>query len=262
MTSSELHKQVDKWRSRALKHIRSMQPGKERDSMARKYYQADQSGMNILDAKKGWPEMEAYLVEQTQDELKQQRDDLIKVRSVCGEHIAYKEAWRPTLEEFREIHPFDPADDLRKRSKNKDKAHEQTKEQSSNEKRTARRSPTQNTRSKEYKHHGQKDVADSPEDVSETGLPKPGDDITGDRWRSVYLRNPRWDEWQRQRKKIRQDLASIKGKQGKKRRRLQKKLARIDRQEQAWRDAGDKQLERAKQKSRIWRSVYEREKES
>ena len=120
MSDSKLLNAVIKWRFRAVQKIKSMPEGIERDRLARKYYEADQSGLSIGKSKKNWPEMEPFLVSRSQREEREKRERLIKVKSVCGKQTYYKEAWLPTLEELRKVHPFDPEDDLKKPYRNKD----------------------------------------------------------------------------------------------------------------------------------------------
>lgn len=93
-----ISRKVDLWRLLKLKELRLMEPGPERDALARKFYEADRKGMRSR-----WRGIEKYLVPLSDSEAKQERDRLIKPRP-RGSQRKYDDVELPTLDDYRKLY--------------------------------------------------------------------------------------------------------------------------------------------------------------
>ena len=101
--SQALIKQVVLWRKKAILHVKSIDKEQERQELAHKYYDSDQSSLNNGMVNQPWPEMKRIIKSSAAAQGKQKRDSLITANSICGEVKYYKKAWLPTLQELRDL---------------------------------------------------------------------------------------------------------------------------------------------------------------
>ena len=101
-----LVKQLLVWRKKAINQVQQIACKQEQQRLARRYYKADQDAVNTGLFNHSWEEMEKYLGKPSEQELKQERDKLIKAKVICNNVTYYKKAWLPTLQEYRQQCPF------------------------------------------------------------------------------------------------------------------------------------------------------------
>ena len=115
----EIWRQVSGWRRRAENKLAGMPAGKDRETLAAKFYEADRIATKSTKRADTWPEIERYLGDGEKELRKAKTERLLRIKSVCGNLQIYELAWLPTLQELRERYPFDPEDDLTKPYQNK-----------------------------------------------------------------------------------------------------------------------------------------------
>jgi hypothetical protein len=243
---SEIGKKVRKWRSNAIRKLKAMPEGKDRERLARKLYEADEMSIKSGAYKPEWKQIKPFLEKETKQEKQKKRDQIVKVRSICGEQTYYRESWKPTLEQFREKHPFDPFDDLRKPFRNKQlKPKAQKNDESSRRKHKQEKAPDV-----------QKNLAVNKKPVPGKGLPESVGNDRGSRRGGSNLNSPRLQKRSRERDQIRREFDSLEGPASGKRAALDKRLEKLDQEEAEWREQQKELMHQQRSKSRIWKGHY------